>query len=124
MEWFSENWFWVIIFILFIVLHMFGHGGHGMHGGHGGQAHGKATDEDKSEKSEHRLYFGNYGITPLIKHADKIIVGEAAGFQDANWGFGMRHAIESGYLAARAIIERQDYWCLAKHEVISWVKSS
>lgn len=69
-------------------------------------------------------YFGNYGIGPLITHADKIIVGEAAGFQDANWGFGMRHAMESGFLAARAIIERQDYWRLAKHEIIPWVKSS
>lgn len=48
MEWFAENWFWVLILVLFIVLHMFGHGG--MHGGHG---HGKQMDEDKPEKSEH-----------------------------------------------------------------------
>lgn len=54
MEWFSENWFWVIIAVLFIVLHMFGHGGHGMHGGHGGHQHSKPTGEDKSAGSKHR----------------------------------------------------------------------
>lgn len=45
MDWLAENWFWVLIFILFIVMHMFGHGGH---------THGKPTDEDKSEKNEHK----------------------------------------------------------------------
>jgi flavin-dependent dehydrogenase len=31
-------------------------------------------------------------------------VGEAAGFQDALWGFGIRMAIVSGHLAARALV--------------------
>lgn len=34
MEWFSQNWVWVLFFIAFIAMHMFGHGGHGGHGGH------------------------------------------------------------------------------------------
>ncbi len=33
MEWLADNWFWVLLIVLFIVMHMFGHGG--MHGGHG-----------------------------------------------------------------------------------------
>jgi len=33
MEWLAENWFAVLIGILFVGMHMFGHGGHGGHGG-------------------------------------------------------------------------------------------
>lgn len=36
-------------------------------------------------------------------------VGEAAGFQDCLWGFGMRYAMTSGHLAARSIVEGTDY---------------
>lgn len=32
MEWFSQNWVWVLFFAAFIALHLFGHGGHGGHG--------------------------------------------------------------------------------------------
>lgn len=69
-------------------------------------------------------FFGNYGITPLIEKAERPVVGEAAGFQDANWGFGMRLAILSGYLAARAIVEGKDYWGMVRQQVTPWVKSS
>jgi flavin-dependent dehydrogenase len=43
-----------------------------------------------------------------------IRVGEAAGFQDFLWGFGMRYAIGSGYLAAQSIIDNLDYEKTAK----------
>ena len=33
MEWFSQNWVWVLFFAGFIAMHLFGHGGHGGHGG-------------------------------------------------------------------------------------------
>ena len=36
-------------------------------------------------------------------------VGEAAGFQDYLWGFGIRYALHSGYLAAQAIAQGSDY---------------
>ena len=36
-------------------------------------------------------------------------VGEAAGFQDYLWGFGIRYALHSGYLAAQAISQGSDY---------------
>jgi len=29
MEWLTENWFWLLIGILFVAMHLFGHGGHG-----------------------------------------------------------------------------------------------
>jgi flavin-dependent dehydrogenase len=35
-----------------------------------------------------------------------LLAGEAAGFQDALWGFGLRYAMVSGHLAARALLER------------------
>jgi flavin-dependent dehydrogenase len=37
------------------------------------------------------------------------VVGEAAGLQDFLWGFGIRLAIRSGVLAARAVLEGRDY---------------
>jgi flavin-dependent dehydrogenase len=36
-------------------------------------------------------------------------VGEAAGFQDYLWGFGIRYALHSGNLAAQAIAQGSDY---------------
>ena len=53
-----------------------------------------------------------------IKHKKNktLLVGEAAGFQDCLWGFGMRYAFESGYLAAKSIIDNFDYEKSAKKE--------
>ncbi len=39
----------------------------------------------------------------MIKHGQVLYVGENAGFQDALWGFGLRYAMLSGYLAAVSI---------------------
>ena len=33
MDWLLENWFSIVIFVLFIFMHIFGHDGHGGHGG-------------------------------------------------------------------------------------------
>lgn len=50
MEWFSQNWVWVLFFIGFIGMHMFGHGGHGGHGGHSG--HGGSHSDSKSASKD------------------------------------------------------------------------
>lgn len=42
------------------------------------------------------------------------LIGEAAGFQDELFRFGMRYAILSGYLAAKAIVENLNYDTLWK----------
>ena len=35
MEWFSQNWVWLLFFAGMVAMHLFGHGGHGGHrGGH------------------------------------------------------------------------------------------
>ena len=36
-------------------------------------------------------------------------VGEAAGLQDLLWGFGIKSAVASGYLAAQSLIDNTDY---------------
>ena len=48
MEWFSQNWVWVLFFAGMVAMHMFGHGGHGGHGGASGGSHDdpKPTSKD------------------------------------------------------------------------------
>ena len=48
MEWFSQNWVWVLFFAGFVAMHMFGHGGHGGHGGHRGGHNGPETENKDS----------------------------------------------------------------------------
>lgn len=49
--------------------------------------------------------FGNVFATRTARKGALMYVGEAAGFQDALFGFGMRYAITSGHLAARAWLD-------------------
>ena len=58
MEWFSQNWVWVLFAVAMIAMHMFGHGGHGGHGG-GDRDDAKSAgrnDEDRAsgQGSGHR----------------------------------------------------------------------
>jgi flavin-dependent dehydrogenase len=53
-----------------------------------------------------------------------ITLGEAAGLQDFLWGFGIRHALHSGHLAARAVHENLDYARLIEHEIHPLVRAS
>jgi flavin-dependent dehydrogenase len=56
--------------------------------------------------------------------AQPITIGEAAGLQDFLWGFGIRHALHSGHLAARAIYEQLDYARLVTREIHPLVRAS
>lgn len=61
---------------------------------------------------EDEQFFGGVGnISPpkTAMRGRRLFVGEAAGFQDALWGFGLRFAMLSGLLAARALIRGEDY---------------
>jgi hypothetical protein len=51
-------------------------------------------------------------------------IGEAAGFQDCLFGFGMIYALKSGYLVAKSIIEGEDYDRLWKQEILEPMKIS
>ena len=50
MEWFLQNWVWVLFFAGMIAMHMFGHGRHGGHAGHGGGNGGGQNDPKPASK--------------------------------------------------------------------------
>lgn len=52
---------------------------------------------------------GSFSLENTFKKGNVLYVGEAAGLQDFLWGFGMRYAVTSGYLAAQSIIDNEDY---------------
>jgi len=68
--------------------------------------------------------FGNFFINDSFQRKGKMYVGEAAGFQDYLWGFGMKYAMTSGYLAAKSIINREDYDSLCRETLVPHLKSS
>ena len=66
-------------------------------------------------KMEEPSKFAGYGSfsAQIPKNKDKIYIGESAGLQDFLWGFGIKNAIKSGFIAANNIIEGktcQDYY--------------
>ena len=48
--------------------------------------------------------FGNMSAQPTLRRGDILFVGEAAGLQDALFGFGMRYALVSGHLGGDAFV--------------------
>lgn len=52
---------------------------------------------------------GGFALNPRHVVDGRCYVGEAAGFQDVLWGFGIRYAITSGVMAARALLGELDY---------------
>jgi len=46
--------------------------------------------------------FGNFTVDPVVRRGALLFAGEAAGLQDALFGFGMRYALTSGHLAGVA----------------------
>ena len=67
---------------------------------------------------------GNFFIGNTQVYHNKIYIGEAAGFQDYLWGFGMRYAILSGYMAANSIISGLNYDLLWKKELKPMLETS
>ncbi len=68
--------------------------------------------------------YGNFFMRDTQINHKKLYVGESAGFQDCLWGFGMRYAILSGYLAAKSIIEGSDYDSLWRKELKPMLETS
>ncbi len=67
---------------------------------------------------------GNFAISDSQIRGGKLYVGEAAGFQDCLWGFGMRYAILSGQLAAKSIMDDSDYDSLWKRDLKLMLETS
>lgn len=57
---------------------------------------------------------GSFSTKNVFKKGKSLFVGEAAGLQDFLWGFGMRYAFTSGFLAAQSIINGEDYEHVAR----------
>jgi flavin-dependent dehydrogenase len=72
--------------------------------------------------------FGGTGTVRMERTATRgqeLVAGEAAGFQDALWGFGLRYAMISGHLAARAVLEgRGDYDQAWRSRLGGYIKAS
>lgn len=58
---------------------------------------------------------GSFTFPSRFHRGKTLYAGEAAGLQDLLWGFGMRSAITSGYLAAQSIMTGEDYPRMAHH---------
>lgn len=71
-------------------------------------------DIDIIEPKEWGGFVNFFNETVTSKDKRILYVGENAGFQDALWGFGIKYAMLSGYLAARSIIEKKNYDELCK----------
>lgn len=67
--------------------------------------------------------FAGFGSFHLL-NSERRYVGEAGGFQDFLWGFGMRYAMITGNLAAKSIIENCDYRDLWEKELSGMSKAS
>ncbi len=50
---------------------------------------------------------GSFAVPGTARRSGLLFVGEAGGFQDALWGFGIRYALLSGSLAARCLVSGQ-----------------
>ncbi|WP_020677980.1 NAD(P)/FAD-dependent oxidoreductase [Geopsychrobacter electrodiphilus] len=70
--------------------------------------------------------FGNIFPSRRARKGQLLYAGEAAGFQDALFGFGMRYAMVSGHLAAQAMLAAcpEDYEILLKRRFESMFKLS
>lgn len=69
MEWLRENWFWLVVLILFVGMHMgHGHGGHG-HAGHGPRGREGGTKPDDSGPGRSDPRHGHDEDDPGGRHA-------------------------------------------------------
>lgn len=67
---------------------------------------------------------GNILMPQTAMHGGCAVVGERAGFQDALAGFGMRYAMRSGVLAARALLEGRNYDSLWRQHMAQPLRAS
>lgn len=65
---------------------------------------------------------GNVALPRTAVRNGVLYTGEAAGFQDATYGFGMTTALESGKLAADSIIHNTNYDMLWKKQFQKWLE--
>jgi len=57
---------------------------------------------------------GSFTVHNRFEKEKRLYVGEAAGIQDLLWGFGIRGAVTSGFLAAQCLIQQKSYHAAAR----------
>jgi 2-polyprenyl-6-methoxyphenol hydroxylase-like FAD-dependent oxidoreductase len=67
---------------------------------------------------------GRFFVPDNCRRGQTLLIGEAAGIQDAFLGFGLRAAMLSGALAARAIAEGLDYDSLWRQRLLPFMEAS
>lgn len=67
---------------------------------------------------------GDFTINQRYKQDGRYYVGESGGLQDFMWGFGMRMAVWSGYLAAQDILGNCDYEVEVRKQLLPYVRTS
>jgi flavin-dependent dehydrogenase len=67
--------------------------------------------------------FGNFR-PPAAAPEGGLAVGEAGGFQDLLFGFGIYMAIATGHLAARSLLERRSFEELWRVELAAYLRAS
>jgi flavin-dependent dehydrogenase len=68
--------------------------------------------------------YGAFSVPYSCEQQGALLVGEAAGFQDFLFGFGIRNALISGRLAAKSIIEGRSYDALWRERLLPYLKAS
>ncbi|HUP28455.1 MAG TPA: hypothetical protein VM409_08475 [Chloroflexia bacterium] len=86
------------------------------------QAFQRATDLDIRDR--HKSGGSGGDLAAFWQSHTDFVIGEAAGFQDFLWGFGIRHALSSGYLAAQAILSGEDWQQVADERIRALVRAS
>jgi hypothetical protein len=67
---------------------------------------------------------GDFSLPTKYVHEGRYYVGEAGGLQDFMWGFGMRYAVTSGVLAAKAVLGDCDYESEVRERLVPLVRAS
>lgn len=67
---------------------------------------------------------GSFVLNHPVTLKKSLLVGEAAGFQDLLWGFGIRTAITSGHLAAQSLLTGENYAQLIEKDLQPALKAS
>ncbi len=84
----------------------------------------KMFDIDGYPNAKHWGGYGTFAIPTSLEQNQTLIVGEAAGFQDFLFGFGIRSALVSGILAARSFIENRSYDSLWQARLLPQLQAS
>jgi flavin-dependent dehydrogenase len=66
----------------------------------------------------------SFSLRHRLQEGESLYVGEAAGLQDLLWGFGIRYALTSGFLAAKSIAGGDDYQTLIKQRFEHMLRAS